>query len=211
MSNIVFNITYSVPGGGLETFEFRPSKSLRPQPLMLRALYENAIGYSISLILDGKPAIPNPPEVSFSTIEALVDWVNDNWYIYGRWFWLAASSTIVFVGDPAIRTGQLVIKSADNILAASIPEMQDGYYYLIVFRRNGQRISPINPDTVTTPGAILQFVSKRYKGYGEWSIDKRENKLVLNGSVPLNGYTLEVILISTKSAFSLGFSLGFNS
>lgn len=214
---IKFNINYRLPDGDSDFFELTTSgEGVTTGPevnqLILQAEYDDAIRYYIHLSLDGKNILPPPPSSGFANITDLFAWVTNYWYLYGAWHWLFAQKKIVlYVPTDIAAIGNLSIQSVNNVLTAIIPELTEGgQEYDIVFRDgDGNRAAPVNGPGINTRAGILSFVTANYGGYGTWSIDG--NKLVLTGSVILDGFTLQVEITSLASSFSLGFNNGFEA
>lgn len=221
LGGVKFVINYKSPDGRSDSFEFEATASgsisggtTVPATLVLQAVYDDTANrYFLTLELNGSAVSPTPPASGFASISDLMAWVNNNWYIYGTWYWIFGQKKIVLYVPAAVAsTGALSILSDVNVLTALIsPLTQVDGYYLISFKdASGQMIQPVNGDTVINKGGILSFVQANYSQYGDWSIDG--DLLVLKGSVDLTGCTLSVSeQVAVLPAFTTGFNLGFQA
>lgn len=214
-SRILFNIGYKTPEGNLEAFDFALTGATTggtAAPLALSATYEDgAFRYHIALILDGTPAVPDPPSSGFASITDMMTWLNNFWGIYGTWFWLFGQKKVMlYVPASVAQSGSLTITSDTNVLAATFPDLDINEFFGVVFKDpDGNRIQPYDDTSNNTRGSVLAYVQSNYSQYGTWSVDG--DKLVLNGSVPLDGFTLEIDVVAGTAAFSEDFNLGFEA
>ena len=205
-SNVIFGIIYKT--GDDDTGIFQYSLKEDTKPLSLSASYlPNAFLYLIDMSLDGNPVSPASPQNGFLSISEMMKWVHQFWKNFGNWYLLLEDhKVIVYISAGLGASGKLTITSVTNELHAQFPERDDLINYNVVFKKDGKRISPWASKGFGTENEVLSFVGKQYSKYGKWII--KENYLVLIGSEPLDGYTLEINLL-TKGAFSSGFSEDF--
>lgn len=215
LSRVLFYIDYKAEAGGdINTFSFEIGGSAGEQPkpiLALSAKYEDgAFRYQIVMQLNGEDANPAPPASGFASISDLMNWVNDNWYIFGTWHHISSQNTVVaYIKGDVATSGNLNIVSSKNTLSSVIPTISNDERYMIILKDSNGRISPWDDDNIASIGGILMYVQSNYGHLGEWSIDGQW--LILNGSVDLSGYSLDIQVTSTVAAFSAGFNKSFES
>lgn len=214
-SNVIFNIGYKTPEGSVEVYDFDIS-GLQPgnntTPLVLSATYEEgAYRYYIDLILNGNHVAPNPPTSGFPSITSMMTWLNNFWYIYGTFYWVfGQKKVLLYVPANIAQSGSISIISDTNILLAAFPTLGDGEFYATIFKdENNNRITPFNDTINNTQGSVLSYVQSNYGAYGMWSIDG--GNLILDGDIPLNGFTLDIEAVVGTSAFTEGFNIGFQA
>ncbi|MEI7487622.1 MAG: GPW/gp25 family protein [Chryseobacterium sp.] len=205
-SNIIFSIIYKTGDDDINTFQYSLNQDIKP--LSLSASYlPNVFLYFIDMSLDGNPVSPESPKNGFLSINEMMKWVNNFWGNFGNWYFIIDDNKIiVYVSSGLASSGTLEITSVTSELHAQFPDRYDIINYSVVFKKDGHRIAPWRSEGFETENEALNFVQKEYKDYGNWVI--KDNYLVLIGSTPLDGYTLEINLL-TKGAFNANFSEDF--
>lgn len=209
-SRVFFNIAFKVGEEETDAFiiEVDPNQTTIKVPLVLVADYSPSFRHILSFSLNGADVLPTPPSAGFETVAEMMDWIHNNWYMYGNWYWLFTQNKVIFYAKPSYSFGMLSVTPATNSLAATFPLLDEGDSFAVVFT-DRERISPWDDESLLTKQQVLDYVSLHYASYGSWSVEG--NSLVLNGTIDLVGYSLNINTTSTTSAFSTGFSFAFES
>jgi hypothetical protein len=162
----------------------------------------------IALSLDGTPVQPETPPGGFISASDLYNWLQANWYIYGRWF-ITADKVMLYLNAGLATNGTLFVTSASQyVYTALIPAMEEDAYYYVTFTKDGAAISPAFPeDMATTYEDILVWVSQNWQDAGSWHIDG--SNLMLTTDTP-SDITLTVV-VRLPGGFDFGFSDGFDT
>lgn len=212
---VKFNIGYKTPDGnsGIFFLDLTATQVANvAAPLVLSAIYEDgAYRYYINLELNGSQAVPAPPASGFGSITAMMSWLNNYWYIFGTWYWVfGQKKVLLYVPANVAQSGSLNIISDTNVLMAQFPILDDGEFYVTDFKdADDNRITPFDNTVNNTKGLVLSYVQSNYNDYGTWSIDG--DNLILDGKVPLDGFSLNIEVNVGTSAFSTDFNVGFNA
>jgi len=162
----------------------------------------------ITLSLDGTPVLPETPPGGFTSASDLYNWLQANWYIYGRWF-ITADKVMLYLNAGLATTGALSVTSASQfVYTALIPAMEPDAYYYVTFIKNGGVVTPAFPeDMATTYEDILVWVSQNWPDAGTWHIDGNNLMLTTDTAADI---TLTVA-VRQPGGFDFGFSDGFDT
>lgn len=216
-SQIIFHIVYNIVDEDLlDSLQLTLDGSILTtdggtvNKLILEALIPSGSRFYLSMVLDGSNTLPVPPATGFATILELYTWVNEYWGLYGTWYYLQLQGKIVvYINAGVAQTGSLNITSPNYILSATIPPIQAGEFYTVIFTVNGVPVVPPFPaETAETAEHIIVWILANWGQYGQWSVIGDE--LMLVSDTILNNATLQVIA-SGGSAFTIGFSTGFKA
>ncbi len=162
----------------------------------------------VSLILDGAEMLPEIPATGFASYDELYNWLQANWYIYGKWF-ITGNKLVLYLNTGLATQGTLTVTTTSKyVYTATIPEKQQEAYYYVNFIKDGIEVLPAFPeDMAATVEDILVWANQYWPEYGTWQVEN--NLLVLSTGTPA-AIQLSVTGI-LPGGFGFGFSKGFDT
>lgn len=177
-------------------------------PLILEALLPQDITTAsrlfVSLVLDDVSILPEIPAAGFANLNDLYNWLQANWYMYGRWFMTADKLVLYLNAGLALKGTLTVTATASYVYLVAIPVLQPGEYYYVRFNKNGEEINPAFPeDMANTMEDIIVWANQNWQEAGEWHIE--DGNLILTAQHPTD------IQLSVTGRFPGGFDFGFSN
>lgn len=162
----------------------------------------------ISLVLDGSQVLPEIPAGGFVNLTELYNWLQANWYIYGRWF-MTADKIVLYLNAGLAAKGTLSVSATSKyVFTAAIPQKELEAFYYVAFSKDGVDVLPAFPEDIAgTMEDIIVWANQNWQEVGQWHIEK--DMLVLTADQPA-----EIKLSVTgrlPGGFDFGFSKGFDT
>lgn len=177
-ANLQFEISYEILEGGLKDKLILDIKqgidiSTGMKEIILQAFFPpnpNSYRYQIKLIKNSEEVEPRPTPGGYLTIAELFQWVQANWFFYGRWH-LLSDKVIVYMDSEGINNATLSISVLPIVqLSAIYPQLEPGESYQAVLSVNGSVVTPEMP-LFESVGDVLQWAQTNWSQYGSWFIE----------------------------------------
>ncbi len=138
--------------------------------------------YKVIFIINGEAVLPANPPFGFDTPTDMLNWINNNWSAYGRWY-LTGTSLVLYLNNGLANTASLnVTETAVLTVKADIPALADGDFLNLDFTVNGGAPAPDYPtDTFNTIGDMLLWIQDNWLQYGSWFVQVGDSTVVIDG------------------------------
>jgi len=177
--NIIFSISYQVvDSDAVDTLlwsTFNGIESNLSSGIILSALIPTKITgqhYNIDFLVDGNVAFPVSPKFGFNTRQQLLDWVNANWFNYGKWY-LTIDKLVLYVAPGIAKIATLSITQTTYLYERiAVPVLTEGAFYNLSMILEGISVLPDFPlNLISNVDDLLLWVRANWGAYGDFSIE----------------------------------------
>lgn len=189
-SQLVFNITYTIVDDDLlDSITFTIGGAITGNnagnSIIISAFVPVKITdgiYKVSFIIDGEAVLPVNPPFGFDNPTDMLNWINNYWSAYGRWY-LTGTSLVLYLNNGLATTASLnVTESAILTVKADIPLLADGDFLNIDFTVNGGAPAPDYPTgTFDNVGDMLLWIQDNWLQYGSWFVQAGDTIITIDG------------------------------
>lgn len=180
VSNLIFNITYSIvdqdildsiswsTGGVIGDSTGNTAGVVVTAEIPVHVA--NGI-YKVAFVLDNVSAYPPAPSAGFTSKLDLYNWVNTNWLSYGKWY-VTSNQLICYLNTGVAKTAFLnVTQSTAVTKKVTILPLNAGEFYNLTLTVDGVIATPDFANNINTVEGLLNWLQSNYGNYGNWFLE----------------------------------------